>query len=167
AADLLARLLAAGSGLKLLVTTRERLNLEAEWTYLLEGLDYPGPDVPLADMAAYSAVRLLLDRARRVRPGFELTEDDLPHLRSLFALTQGMPLAIELVAAWLRAAPLATLVAELEQDPGAVTAVAIDAPRRHESVRAVFEQDRKSTRLNSSHVKSSYAVFCLKKKTND
>ena len=140
AADLLARLLAAGSGLKLLVTTRERLNLEAEWTYLLEGLDYPGPDVPLADMAAYSAVRLLLDRARRVRPGFELTEDDLPHLRSLFALTQGMPLAIELVAAWLRAAPLATLVAELEQDPGAVTAVAIDAPRRHESVRAVFEQ---------------------------
>src|SRR5690554_6141247 len=140
AADLLARLLAAGSGLKLLVTTRERLNLEAEWTYLVEGLDYPGPDVPLADMAAYSAVKLLLDRARRVRTGFEATEDDLPHLRSLFALTQGMPLAIELVAAWLRAAPLATLVAELEQDPGAVTAVAIDAPRRHESVRAVFEQ---------------------------
>src|SRR5690606_35732001 len=75
AADLLARLLAAGSGLKLLVTTRERLNLEAEWTYLVEGLDYPGPDVPLADMAAYSRGQRLLARGGGVTPGVALTRD--------------------------------------------------------------------------------------------
>ena len=140
AAPVLARLLEVGSGLKLLVTTRERLGLEAEWTYLVGGLDYPADDVPFAELERYAAVRLLVERARRVRPGYRLIEDDLPHLRRLFALTQGLPLAIELVAAWLRAVPLATLVAELELDPGGITAANADARQRHESVRAVFEQ---------------------------
>ncbi len=140
AAAVLPRLLAAAAGLKLLVTTRERLALEAEWTYPVDGLDFPGDDVPLEDMSSYGAAELLLARARRVRPAFELTAEDLPALRRLFALTRGLPLAIELVAGWLRAAPLTTLVEELEQDPGALGRTTTDAPPRHGSIWAVMGQ---------------------------
>src|SRR5690554_7087363 len=51
-------------------------------------------------------------------------------------------------------------------DPAAVTARARDDLERYESVELLDESDRKSTRLNSSHVRISYAVFCLKKKRN-
>jgi len=159
AAVLLPRLLAAGDGVKLLVTTRERLGLEAEWTYLVGGLDYPGGDVPFADLEGYAAVELLLERARRVRPGFRLTEEDLPHLRRLFAATQGMPLAIELVAAWLRAVPLGALVEELELDPGGLRAASADVPARHESVRAVFEQSWSRLTDAERQVMRRLAVF--------
>ncbi len=159
AAELLARLLAAADGVKLLVTTRERLGLEAEWTYLVGGLDYPGEDVSFAELDGYAAVKLLLERARRVRPSFGLVEEDLPHLRRLFALTQGMPLAIELVAAWLRAVPLSALVEELELDPGGLTAASADAPPRHESVRAVFEQSWSRLTEAERQVMRRLAVF--------
>ena len=140
ASELLPKLLTGGQGVKLLVTTRERLGLEAEWTYLVGGLSCPPDDAPLGSFEGFGAAKLLVERARRVRPDFRLTDDDLPHLRRLFAVTRGMPLAIELVAAWLRAVPLGTLVDELELHPGDLAAPHADAPTKHESVRAVFEQ---------------------------
>src|SRR5947209_9792011 len=51
-------------------------------------------------------------------------------------------------------APMAQLAEKRETRPGASNEAAFN-----------WEEDRKSTRLNSSHANISYAVFCLKKKT--
>ncbi|HEX7001134.1 MAG TPA: BTAD domain-containing putative transcriptional regulator, partial [Trueperaceae bacterium] len=140
AASLLPGLLAAAPGLKLLVTSRERIGLEAEWTFTVDGLDYPTDTVAHEELPAFGTARLLLERAGRVRPGFRLENEELPTLMRLFELTAGMPLAIELTAVWLRAVPLASLVTELEEDPGSLTTADADKTTRHESIRAVFEQ---------------------------
>lgn len=140
AARLLPRLLAAGPGVKMVVTTRERVGIEAEWVYPVDGLDYPEGEVTADQLAGFESARLLLERARRVRPGFVFTDSDMPALMKLFELTAGLPLAIELAAVWLRAVPLTTLVEELDRDPGALLIADSDKTQRHSSVRAVFEQ---------------------------
>src|SRR5690606_9754006 len=60
AAEVVTRLLAASSGVKVLITTRERLSLDAEWVYPVEGLDYPDSTTPLETQGDYGAVRLLV-----------------------------------------------------------------------------------------------------------
>src|SRR5690606_29251628 len=72
-------LLASCRGLRALVTSRERLRLQAEWLLPLAGLPVPPEDVvDGAEALAYAAARLLSDRARQVAPGFRLDGDDLP-----------------------------------------------------------------------------------------
>ena len=138
--DLVSRLLEEAPAVKVLATTRERLGLEAEWTYQVEGLDYPATAIAFDDLRTFGAVRLLVDRARRVRQDFRLVAEDLPELERLWSLTEGLPLAIELTAAWLRAVPLATLVRDISENLDLLTTVSRDAQPRHMSMQAVFEQ---------------------------
>lgn len=159
AAEIVPRLLAAGEGIKVLVTTRERLGLDAEWTYPVEGLDYPGSMEPVAALDTYGAVRLLVDRARRVRPDFELTEADLPALSKLWEITQGLPLAIELAAAWLRAVPLTTLVDDLASNLDMLTSATRDSITRHGSIRGIFEQSWSSLSQAERQALSRLSVF--------
>src|SRR5713101_185864 len=71
--DLLTELLAQAAGVKILVTSRERLNLHEEWVLAVQGLAYPQPQ-DLADVEQYSAVRLFVQSARRVQAGFSLAD---------------------------------------------------------------------------------------------
>ncbi len=68
-------LLKAGPNVKILVTSRARLNLQSEHPFPVVGMDCPA--LTLVDVAQYSAVQLFLSSARRVQPGLELTADDL------------------------------------------------------------------------------------------
>src|SRR5690606_13764051 len=80
-------LLASCRGLRALVTSRERLRLQAEWLLPLAGLPVPPEDVvDGAEALAYAAARLLSDRARQVAPGFRLDGDDLPPRRRALSL---------------------------------------------------------------------------------
>lgn len=159
AAALLPRLLDAGPGVKLLVTSRERVALESEWTFAVDGLDYPKGEVAHDQLVTFGTARLLLERARRVRPDFRLEAEELPTLMRLFELTGGMPLAIELTAVWLRAMPLAYLVTELERDPGAITSVDADKTPRHSSIGAVFEQSWSRLSVAEQTVMRRLAAF--------
>ncbi len=125
--------------LKLLVTSRERLQLQEEWVVDLAGLAVP-PDATEADAAGYSAVQLFVQRARQVRADFELTPHDLPHVVAICRLVEGMPLAIELAAAWVRVLTPGEIAGELEQSLALLTTTLRDVPERHRSVEGVFAQ---------------------------
>ncbi len=75
---LVVELLDSCAQLKLLITSRERLSLEQEWVFPVEGLTYPGEGTTLERAAYFEAVLLFLQRARRIRHGFSLTPETLP-----------------------------------------------------------------------------------------
>ncbi len=140
AAPALVTLLGAGTGVKVLVSSRVRLGIEPEWLYPLEGLSYPSGRVEPGEALAHPAVELFVERARRVRPRFELDDEQLELVVRLCAVLDGLPLAIELAAAWVRALPLAEVLSGLESNLDLLESSGPDAIPRHRSIRATFEQ---------------------------
>jgi predicted ATPase/Tfp pilus assembly protein PilF len=140
--DLLVELLRTAPGVRLLVTSRVRLNVMGELVFVLAGMDYPESSaegsVP-GNLRRHSSVVLFLRSARRVRSKFELAEEDLPHVARICRLAQGMPLAILLAAAWVPALTPAEIAAEMERSLDFLAADWRDEPERHHSMRAVFD----------------------------
>jgi predicted ATPase len=73
---LLPTILQAAPGIRLLVTSRERLNLQGEWALEVEGLPYPSEEASLEQVEAHEAVQLFLQSALRVHPTFSLNEEN-------------------------------------------------------------------------------------------
>ncbi|MEO5704859.1 MAG: adenylate/guanylate cyclase domain-containing protein, partial [Candidatus Limnocylindrales bacterium] len=103
-AELADRLLHASAGLKILATSREALGIAGEVTYRVPSLSLPSEDasVPLEDVLATESVRLFIDRARAVQPGFSPTGADRDALVMITRRLDGIALAIELAAARVR-----------------------------------------------------------------
>jgi len=137
--ELLNDILDTSSQVKLLVTSRERLNLAAEWIYEVEGMHYPGLE-DLDHLEDYSSVRLFLQSARRAMFGYELARGDRPALARICRLVEGMPLGLELAASWVRSLPLAEIASEIEENLDFLATNRRDLPARHQSLRAVFER---------------------------
>ncbi|MGH2353778.1 MAG: ATP-binding protein, partial [Chloroflexota bacterium] len=137
-AALLAGILAAAPQLKLLVTSREALNVQEEWLYPIQGLPFPDSELA-ADLEDYSAVRLFAERARRVRWDFSLDAERAGVVR-VCRLVEGMPLALELAAAWTKTLPCAEIATEIESSIDFLATRLRDVPERHRSMQAVFEQ---------------------------
>jgi predicted ATPase/DNA-binding SARP family transcriptional activator len=138
-AGMIDRLLRAAPHLDVLVSSRERLALEAEWLLPLGGLDVPGPDAPVEAAKRHASVVLFEERARRVRPGFVLDEREWPGVRAVCRLVQGVPLALELAAAWARLLPCADIAREIERTVDFLAGASRDRPGRQQSLRATFE----------------------------
>jgi predicted ATPase/DNA-binding CsgD family transcriptional regulator len=145
-AALLPRLLAAAPGVRLLVTSREALALQEEWRYPVQGLPYPagagaadpeGPEGPEGP-EAYAAVRLFAERARRGRRGFSLAEEGAAVAR-VCRLVEGLPLALELAAAWTSVLSCAEIATDLALGLDVLATRLRDVPERHRSMRAVFD----------------------------
>jgi len=131
-------------GIKLLVTSRVRLNLQEEWLLEVTGLDYPAsadgqPAEERRPLEAYSAIALFVQQARRMRPGFALDAASEPAVVRICQLAEGVPLAIELAASWLRVLSGPEILAELEHGLDFLTSSLQNIPARHRSLRAVFE----------------------------
>jgi predicted ATPase len=92
-------LLAATDALHLLVTSRRILDIRGERVYTLAPLAVP------ADETVTAAVELFLERARSIHPGYQPSAADLATFAELSRRLDGLPLAIELAAAWLRVLP--------------------------------------------------------------
>lgn len=122
---------------KLLITSRERLHMQAEQLLPLGGL--PCPETNDTDILDYAAVQLFQQSARRLQPNFRLQTDDLPHLIAICRLLDGMPLGLELAAVWVDLLPLAEIAAEIQNSLDFLTADIRDWPDRHRSMRAVFD----------------------------
>ncbi|HSR30446.1 MAG TPA: tetratricopeptide repeat protein [Anaerolineae bacterium] len=134
----LAQLLQHAPGVKLLVTSREQLNLQGEWLFDLQGL--PVPPMEQVDWAEeYSAVELFVHHARRVQAGFELKAEEREAVSRICQLVGGMPLAIELAAAWVPVLSCAEIVLEIERSLDFLATSLRDVPERHHSLRAVFD----------------------------
>ncbi len=135
-APLVSDLLAAAPRVRVLATSRERLNLTAETVVLLDGLDYPAAaDMPEA--LACGAVRLFVQSARRVRPDFE-PDAALADIGLVCRLVQGMPLAVELAAAWVEVLSPGEIAEEITRSLDFLSTTMRDVPERLRSVRAVF-----------------------------
>lgn len=137
-AAVLSEILAAATGLKILVTSREALNLQEEWVRHIGGMSYP-EHVTGEPLENYSAVRLFVDRARRLRGDFDLAEDR-HSVVEICRLVGGMPLAIELAAGWLNMLRPADIAQEILRSMDILATRSRNLPERHRSIRSVFDQ---------------------------
>ncbi|MDT8307390.1 MAG: helix-turn-helix domain-containing protein, partial [Anaerolineae bacterium] len=136
--DLVAELLARAPELKLLATSRERLALSGEWVFEVQGLPVPAEGEAEA-LEKYSAAQLFLQRARRAQVDFGLSAEDRPEVVRICRLVEGMPLAIELAAAWVTVLSCAAIADEIERGLDILRTTLRDVPKRQRSMRAVFE----------------------------
>ena len=125
--------------LKVLVTSRERLNLREEWLLPLQGMRYPGDEeAAKANEEDYAAIQLFAQRARRVRSDFSLTTEGPHWVAFICQLVEGIPLAIELAAPWIQVMSCRDVAQEIVRDLGFLSTSLRDMPHRHRSMRAVF-----------------------------
>jgi serine/threonine protein kinase/tetratricopeptide (TPR) repeat protein len=133
----ISELLESAPRLRILATSRERLNLSGETIFGLDGLAFP--DVRLASEAmAYSAVQLFVQSARRARPGYALADADLPDVARICQAVQGVPLGILLAAAWVDSLTIAEIAEEISRSLDFLESDLRDLPERQRSLRAVF-----------------------------
>lgn len=138
AADFLTRLVAETTAVKLLITSRQALEIPEEWRFDLGEL--PLPDEQLAEaLTDNSAVQLFLQSARRAASAQPLSEADYPAIAHICRLVGGLPLGIELAASWVRLLSCAEIAQEIEKSLDFLTISLRGLPPRHRSLRAVFD----------------------------
>jgi non-specific serine/threonine protein kinase len=131
------QVLAACPRLRILATSRERLRLSAEQEFPVPPLAMPAPaDVAdLGCLAANPSVALLLDRARRTNPSFDLTAANALLLASACIRLEGLPLAIELAAARLKVLTPGEMVFRLSSRMELLAGSMRDVPARQRALR--------------------------------
>ena len=134
----LSTLLDNAPGLKIIVTSRELLNLHEEWIYEVHGLSFP-PQNSSDPIEQYSAVQLFINSAQRVLAGFNPNSEDLAAIARICQIVDGIPLAIELATAWIRTLSCKEIAIEIELNLDFLSTTMRDLPIRHRSLRAVFE----------------------------
>jgi serine/threonine protein kinase/predicted ATPase/DNA-binding SARP family transcriptional activator len=164
ASDLLANMLAAAPNLRLIVTSRERLNIIEEWIYEVQGLPFPKAGEPISGgigswLVNFSAVQLFVERARRVMPNLAVDEDNLMDIIHICQLVEGMPLALELAAPWVRVMSCKEIAHELEQGLDLLTASLRNLPERHRSIRVIFDQSWLSLSQKEQTTLARLSVF--------
>jgi len=141
AAPLVADLLAAAPGLVVLVTSRMVLRLRGEHEVQVPTLSVP--DASAGSRAAmvrrYAAVRLFVERARAVAPGFRLTSGNAAAVAEICRRLDGLPLAIELAAARVKLLPPQALLTRLDDRMGLLTGGALDLPERQRTLRTTLD----------------------------
>jgi len=147
-APMIASLLAEAPAVKVLGTARVRLNLRKEWVFDVGGMATPPADRRLQEgwtdrevnaIAQYDAVRLFVERARRVSARFVLAAENAAAVAAICRLCDGIPLAIELAAGWVRSLSCAEIAGEIEHSPAVLATAEEDVPLRQRSVQSVFE----------------------------
>lgn len=156
-ADLIAEVLKMSSGIKVMVTSCERLNLQLEWLYPVRGLEYPENEAVAIE--EYSAVQLFLQSARRANAGFTLSKMDRPHIVRICQFLDGMPLGIELAATWTQMLSCQEIDGEIGQDLDFLSVRDRDVPERHRSLRAVFEHSWKLLSDDEKKIIKKLSVF--------
>lgn len=156
-ARLVAELLVHAPGLKILVTSRERLSLREEHIYAIAGMDFPTAASPALE--SYAAVQLFVQQAQLADPEFRLDAEQRACVAHICARVQGMPLALELAASWLRALSCAEVAEELAHNLDLLSSTQRDRPDRHRSLRAVFEYSWQLLDATEQEALSAWAVF--------
>ncbi|MEP6665383.1 MAG: NB-ARC domain-containing protein [Nocardioidaceae bacterium] len=137
AAALVTAILGSAPQLKVLVTSRAKLNVTGETVFTLGGLEtsWRSPEEALQA----SGVQLFIDAAKRARPRFELEPEDLASLAKILEMTDGLPLGILLAAAWVDMLPIGEIASEIAKNLDFLETEMGDVPERQRSIRAVFD----------------------------
>lgn len=161
AAPLLTRLLAAAPGVGLIVTSRVALRLRIEQILHVQPL--PIPDLsrlpPPAELARIESVALLLARLRAVRPEFELTSANALPLAAICVRVDGLPLAIELVAARGRLLGPQELLTEVAQRFLQLRQRGRDIPARLQTITAALTWSYEQISVEARRLLMRLSVF--------
>jgi predicted ATPase/class 3 adenylate cyclase len=155
-ARIVSEILQAAPQMKVIATSRSKLNLTGEMVVPLVGLSahWDTPETALQT----SGVRLFLDAAHRFNPGLELRAEDLEPLAEILRLTGGMPLGILLAAAWVDILSIPDIAAEIAKSLDFLETTLGDVPDRHRSIRAVFDY---SWRLLNNAERDAFAALSV------
>lgn len=163
-AVLVADILRYAKGVKILITSRERLHLINEAIYVVGGLKYPegsllDSEFVVQELANYGSMKLLAHHARLVRPDIEIDNDQIKEMARLCRLVQGMPLAIILAAGWLDMMSIREAADEIAQSLDFLESQMQDVPERQRSVRAAFDHSWKMLSTDDQLAFSRLSVF--------
>jgi predicted ATPase/DNA-binding XRE family transcriptional regulator len=160
-ADLLLTILVSAPQVKFLITSREALNLTQEWRFPLDGLPlHSGDDhehIP-GEMSLNSATHLFIERTRRLLPTFDFISERAA-IQRICQFVEGVPLAIELAATWMRVLPPSVIADELQGDLSFLTSTMRHTPERHRSMQAVFARSWELLSEEEQHVFARLSVF--------
>ena len=156
AAAIIAEILKAAPKVKVVATSRSKLNLTGETALSLAGLDITW-DHPEEVLQA-SGAQLFIEAAKRSNPNFVLETDDLDALAEILHLVDGMPLAILLAATWVDMLSIKEIAAEIRQSFDFLETEMQDVPARQRSIQAVFDS---SWGLLSSQEQDTFAALSV------
>jgi predicted ATPase/transcriptional regulator with XRE-family HTH domain len=139
---ILEEILRQAPDIKLLLTSRAQLQLQWEWVFELQGLPVPEA-LDLNNQETNSAALLFLQRARQAAQGFSLGDEDRGALVQILKLVDGLPLAIELAAAWVHVMTIGEIAQELERNIDLLATTRQDMPDQHRSIKTVFDHSWK------------------------
>ncbi len=162
--DLVAETLATAPDVKLVVTSRVRLNVQGEQLYPVGGMRIPEVAEtgtwhdPEEQAKPFSAIQLFVEGARRVQPDFKLSMENASPVTEICQLVQGMPLALELAAAWVELLSPEEIAAEITRSLDFLETDQDGVPDRQRSLRAVFES---SWILLNDDEKQAFLSLCV------
>lgn len=147
--------------LALLITSRRRLNIAGEQECVL--YPFPTPVLPasetIADLEILNCVQLFVARCRQHQAGFALTPDNAATIAQICVRLDGLPLALELAAAWMRVLSPQQLLKRLEQRFDLLVSARRDLPPRHRSLRAAIEGSYRLLEPEAQRFFTGLAVF--------
>jgi predicted ATPase/DNA-binding CsgD family transcriptional regulator len=141
-ANLSELLLRAAPGLRILATSRQALGIDGEQLLAVQPLSLPpatGRRLGTRAIAQFDAVRLFVERARAVLPGFELTDANRDAVEGICRRLDGIPLALELAAVRLRALSVDQLLDRLDDRFRLLTGGSRAVLPRHRTLRALID----------------------------
>jgi non-specific serine/threonine protein kinase len=126
---------------RFLATSREALQVGGERTYRIPSLSLPAPKAMMTgeSLTQYEAVRLFVERARQVRPDYRLHEGDGTVVARICRRVDGIPLAVELAAARMRAMTVEQIAERLDDRFRLLAGGSRSAPPRHQTLRATMD----------------------------
>lgn len=161
AAPLVADLLRAAPGLRVVVTSRAVLHLSGEQEFPVPPLGLPDPaELPqAAALSQYEAVALFIERAVAVKPDFQVTNANAPAVAELCARLDGLPLAIELAAARVKLLPPQAMLARLGSRLDLLASGSRDLPARQQTLRGAIAWSHDLLDEPSRRLFARFAIF--------
>lgn len=139
-AAICSQLLTACPNLKLLVSSRARLNISEEYALEIKGLNVPTrANLTLEEALEYDIIKLFEDRAKHAKLEYQLSEQETEAVIMIAQLVEGLPLGIELAAAGISLMPAEEIAQSITQDLDTLYTPARDVVMRHQSLRATFD----------------------------
>ncbi len=159
-AEIVTQILEAAPRVKVLVTSRARLDVLSETLLSIPGMRVPEvTEEKISTALEYSAVRLFLQGARRLLPEYTPTGADLEKILVICRLVRGMPLAILLAAGWLELLTPAEIAAEIQNSLDFLVSRSRDLPERQRSLRAIFDHSWRLLSEGEQRIFAAMSIF--------
>ncbi|MGB8361441.1 MAG: NB-ARC domain-containing protein, partial [Acidimicrobiia bacterium] len=155
-AGIVTEILRGAPEVKVIVTSRAKLNVAGETLMTLSGL-HTSWDV--SEEGQPDAVRLFVEAAVRADSSFALSTDDVEPLQRILTLIDGMPLGIELAAAWVDMLSLEDIATEVAKSLDFLESEKGGIPDRHRSIRAVFDYSWSMLSAEEQRIFMALSVF--------